>query len=75
MSNPHTNRFTLLDDGTLDTVVVCSKCGTELRYNYDPSERLGHETWLDHNAESAYDDFIVWALCDADAEHICNETP
>lgn len=30
------NRFDLTDDGTMDTVVACSECGVELRYNYDP---------------------------------------
>ena len=26
-------QFTLIDDGTLDTVVKCDKCGYEMRYN------------------------------------------
>ena len=29
-------RIRLGDDGTLDTVVVCTVCGEEARYNYDP---------------------------------------
>ncbi len=28
----------LTDDGTLDTVLRCSECGEEMRYNYDPSQ-------------------------------------
>jgi hypothetical protein len=28
------NTFLLGDDGTLDTVVYCSECGRETRYNY-----------------------------------------
>lgn len=27
----------LTDDGTMDTVLRCSECGEEMRYNYDPS--------------------------------------
>jgi hypothetical protein len=27
----------LTDDGTMDTVLRCSECGEEIRYNYDPS--------------------------------------
>lgn len=26
----------LSDDGTLDTVLECNKCGKEFRFNYDP---------------------------------------
>lgn len=29
----------LSDDGTMDTVIRCSECGREQRYNYDSSAR------------------------------------
>jgi RNase P subunit RPR2 len=33
--------FNLSDDGTLDTVVTCSECGAELRYNFDGDMEAG----------------------------------
>lgn len=61
--NTPPNRFTLLDDGSFNTVVICSDCGEELWYDYHIA------------SEKDYEAFITWALADADAEHICNETP
>lgn len=55
--------FRLGDDGTLDTIVVCEDCGTELRYSYALSEQC------DDN--ESYDDFIKWAIADAEEEHSC----
>ena len=51
--------FRLGDDGTLDTVCVCERCGHEERYNFDPVE------------DSPYEDFTAWALDDAEARHEC----
>jgi hypothetical protein len=47
------------DDGTLDTVIVCSECGAEMRYNFDGSD--GEE----------YADFVEWAKDDAADDHEC----
>ena len=57
------------DDGTLDTVLVCSECGQETRYNYDPE---GADPGL--TPECAYDSFVAWAIEDAEQEHEC-ESP
>ena len=50
----------LTDDGTLDTVLRCSACGEELRYTYMPD-----------NDDDTYDDFVEWAIDDAESEHEC----
>ena len=55
----------LIDDGTLDTVLRCSECGEELRYNYD-----GGDISPDESAPS-YDSFIEWAIQDATDTHEC----
>ena len=54
--------FYLGDDGTLDTVIVCSECGKELRYTFDPD-----------TTESGYDDFVGDVLWEAEQEHVCEE--
>lgn len=48
----------LEDDGTLDTVLQCSECGEELRYNYSAGEDDG-----------TYGDFVAWAKEDAAEQH------
>lgn len=53
----HKHDMALADDGTLDTVIVCSVCGQEYRYNAD-------ELW-----ETPYDEFIAWAIEDATGVH------
>ena len=50
----------LTDDGTLDTVLRCSECGEEFRYNY-ASDESGQD----------YDAFVDWAIEDATKEHEC----
>ena len=60
----------LIDDGTMDTVVVCPECGEEQRYSYaigGPDQVQGEEP-----AES-YDEFVKWAMADFDGEHECPE--
>ena len=44
--------MTLIDDGTLDTVVSVE--GTQYRY-----------TWVDDEIDETYDDFVAWAMEDA----------
>lgn len=63
---PPKNRFTLADDGTLDTVVRCALCGAEVRYNYDPCDDPD-----DRELTDEYDVFITECLEDADADHVC----
>lgn len=47
--------FELIDDGTLNTVVRCSECGKEYRYNYQDS----------------CDEFVAECIDDATDHHIC----
>lgn len=74
----------LTDDGTLDTVLRCSRCGKEMRYNYDPSEdeiaeRIEHnrrqgQIFSRTNAEDdAHDAFVEWAIEDATDNHDCGQ--
>jgi transcription elongation factor Elf1 len=60
-------RMRLGDDGSLDTVIVCSDCGWEMRYHYDPSTEEDEDT----TDEEAYSDFVDWCLDDAEGEHEC----
>ncbi len=53
------------DDGTLDTVIYCSECGEEARYNYDGGD-IDEET-----APQSYDAFIDWCLENFESEHEC----
>ena len=57
--------FELTDDGTLDTVVRCTECGQECRYNYD-----GGDVSEDEGPDS-YDAFIEWCFEDANDSHDC----
>jgi hypothetical protein len=56
----------LSDDGTLDTVLCCSDCGEEMRYNCD---------WFvdEDESENGYDEFIAWAIEDAANDHVCEQ--
>jgi hypothetical protein len=81
----------LTDDGTLDTVLRCSDCGEEMRYNYDPcgtDERakeiaadlpdyppLTDKQKEDSVNETLYNEFIEWAIEDATADHECPNDP
>ena len=58
----------LTDDGTLDTVLRCSKCGEELRYNFAASSEFAED---DQSNETAYGEFVTWAIDDAGNEHEC----
>ena len=58
----------LTDDGTLDTVLRCSECGGEIRYNFGASSEFADD---DQSNESAYNDFVKWAIEDAESEHEC----
>ncbi len=60
----HTALMTLSDDGTMDTVVLCDNCGQEYRYTYLGSPDTASEEW-----DSAYEDFVNWALSDAGKRH------
>ena len=55
-------RIELTDDGSLDTVLRCSECGEEMRYNAPDS--------LEDDFGD-YDGFLDWAIQDAEDEHDC----
>jgi hypothetical protein len=59
------------DDGTMDTVIVCSECGTELRYNFDGDNWDGIHTADLAAQERAYDEFVDESIKDAERRHIC----
>ena len=62
----------LTDDGTLDTVLRCSECGEEMRYNFSSFTfhfSSGEPEGLDGQS---YDDFVDWAIEDATQEHECS---
>lgn len=77
----------LTDDGTMDTVLRCSECGEEMRYNYDPcgTEERAKEIEADlpdyppltvQQIEDSvnltlYDEFVEWAIEDATNDHEC----
>lgn len=65
------DRVRIVDDGTLDTVLVCKGCGAEARYTFD-----GRQVW-DGSAREPTDDYLGftrWAIADFDSEHDCAET-
>lgn len=45
---PKDVQFTLIDDGTLDTVLVCNVCGHELRYAGNDNDAESREQWIDY---------------------------
>ena len=72
----------LTDDGTLDTILRCSECGEEMRYNYDGRVDLvpeGDMNTCEHGnvdgCEACYDAFVEWAIEDATNDHECPADP
>lgn len=57
----------LTDDGTLDTVLECSDCGEQMRYNYptamdeDEGDYIYYERWTDQ------------IITDETQEHECHQ--
>ena len=62
-------RIVLSDDGTMDTVLRCTECGEEMRYTFEPHEPEEGGTPEDRQ----YEEFIEWAIEDAESEHECDE--
>jgi len=64
----------LSDDGTLDTVLRCSDCGQEFRFNYDGGMDAGNDQsqpQREQDALDAYDDFVDSCIEEVEAEHEC----
>lgn len=55
----------LTDDGTLDTVIRCSECGEEMRFNFDPTF---HD---DEDGEPDYDAYVDECIEQATEDHTC----
>src|SRR5574338_1179332 len=66
-SGEMTMAIELTDDGTFDTVLRCTECGAEMRYNYDGEPDGQHS----EDSGDGYDAFIAWAIEDAESEHVC----
>ncbi len=56
------------DDGTLDTVIVCSECGAEMRYSHDGDFDGDSD---DRTDEQRHADFVAWAKEDSAEQHEC----
>lgn len=70
--------FTLIDDGTKDTVLVCEECNEEQRYNWhqiaeDISIMLAdEEDYTDLRRFEEYDNYVDAIIKDANSEHECD---
>lgn len=58
--------FVLVDDGTMDTVIKCTVCGQECRYNYDPSA-------TEDGDDYDYDSFVEDCFTEMTDEHTCED--
>jgi hypothetical protein len=59
-------KIVLVDDGTLDTVLKCTKCGEVFRFNFQAWGADGPE-----NTPPTYDDFVQQCIADTFIEHEC----
>lgn len=74
--------FELTDDGTLDTVVRCSDCGEELRYNYDAIDdcndagghngKCHHGLYLHEGCPDCYSDYVKEICEQTTNDHECS---
>ena len=56
----------LRDDGTMDTVIGCEKCGEEMRFTFQDDH--------DHPGKRrSYNDFVKECIKEFDEEHECPE--
>ncbi len=60
----------LTDDGTMDTVLRCSECGEEFRFNYDPDTDDNDPDGRDVPA-SQYDAYVAECIAEIESEHEC----
>ncbi len=51
----------LRDDGTLNTVLYCTECGEEERFNFSPESCEECEK-TDAEECTHYDDFVDWCI-------------
>lgn len=68
--------FSLGDDGTLDTVIVCDDCSQEFRYNAQsmPEHYTSCKAGVNDDAPcTCYETFVAWAKEDASESHDCSQ--
>ena len=65
------HQFSVVDDGTLDTVLQCNDCQQPLRYNFQGSETEGYGDFGIEQARDAYTQFVEWCMDDASRTHDC----
>lgn len=67
----------LTDDGTLDTVLRCSDCGEEFRFNYASGHESADDDTCSHGkapadgCEDCYDEWITDCISEIEEEHDC----
>lgn len=62
----------LSDDGTMDTVLRCTECGEEFRFNFDGGlEWNGHDEPTNDNKDGLYDEWVDSCIAEVEAEHDC----
>ena len=62
--------FSLVDDGTMDTVIACDDCGQEMRYNFDGDH--GEDCTPIANGDcDCYGRFVDWAIEESADCHYC----
>lgn len=66
--------FSLIDDGTLDTVVKCDGCGEEVRFTYaNGPEEVDLDADEGQTDQEKYDAYVIGCLEDAEQDHVCGE--
>lgn len=65
--------FRLGDDGTLDTVIVCTDCSAEMRFNADDTMHSDDCVNMAGTC-GCYDTFIEWCIEQCESDHECKGT-
>jgi hypothetical protein len=64
-------KFSLIDDGTMDTVIECNQCGEWIRYDLDYlGEDAEIELTSDVRFNEASDDAFDWHECEGDEANV-----
>lgn len=64
----------LRDDGTMDTVIGCDRCGEQMRYTYSPGPGDDDSVFNDEESAKLYDDWVRGCIDDFDETHV-EESP
>ena len=60
--------FSVVDDGTMDTVLQCNDCQQSLRYNFQ-----GMDIFDDMDERDPYEAFVEWCMDEAARTHDCDK--